>query len=274
LRALDTNRRPMYDHFVPVEDEQIEIWHRQFHGETIPFIERLTSRNKWLPEILYRAMYDAVTSDDLLFARTLMHPSVTKVADGIPLAEALLDIFTHCRKVNGFLLAIVASEFDSEVVDPTKILRANSHLTNLFKIFVDRYTEEYRAKVIAKLSSFIIAAGDLKLKAEVQPPDLKRKTQKTIFACLNVIKRSGRFISAEIRHLASVLKAIVACRFNNKQITFCALSGFFYLRFLSIFLANPQRPDEETDLLFPFAQLLQVPFNGNLYGGKHAQYMA
>jgi hypothetical protein len=211
---------------------------RTMSGQAPPFPIRLTVHNRTLPPALYSAVYEALTADDLLVVRSLMHYTVAKVSEGVPLAEALLDIFAQAGRVNQLVLGLVGAEFDVSAEDIAMSLRSNTHLTNLFKVFATRYGAPYKEKVIQKIINFVVAAGDLRLKYADQPEALRHKTQKLLFSSLDVILRSGKHIAPQIRHLASVIKAVTGCRFNSKRATFNALSSFFYLRFISVPFAN------------------------------------
>jgi hypothetical protein len=269
LNVLDSGRRQM-GALVPTDPRQIDIWLRTMSGQAPPFPIRLTVHNRRLPPALYRAVYEALIADDLLVVRSLTHYTVARVSEGFPLAEALLDIFSHAGRVNQLVLGMVGAEFDVSAQDISTSLRSNTHLTNLFKVFAVRYGKRYKEKVIQKIINFVMAAGDLRLKYADQPEALRHKTRKLVFSCLDVILRSGNHIAPQIRHLASVIRAVTGCRFNSKQATFNALSSFFYLRFISVPFADSVKTGNLE--LFAFAQLLQVPFSASLFGEKVPAY--
>jgi hypothetical protein len=166
-------------------------------------------------------------------------------------------------------------EFDSEGLHATTVLRANSHLTNMFKVFVVRFGEEYFRSTVSKLMDFIIGAGDLNLRG-VDHCD-RHKVQKLVMASVKAVMRSAPLMPVQLRHMGSVLRTFAGVRFNRRQPMFNTLSGFFYLRFLTGAMMDmslfegyaPPSPVVQATVLIPFAQLLQLPLNMNVYSGRY-----
>lgn len=264
--------------FTPKEPSQVEIWKTILTKDPVPFPVRLTSKmDGQIPSQIVPALYEALIADDMLVLRTLTHYSVVKVAEGVPLSFALLDIFAYAGKVNQFLVAMVGNEFNNESLKPTSVLRVNSHLTNLFKVWNERFGKEYVQAVIKKMIDFVDSFGDLGL-TDPETCD-EHGAKKSLLTCLRAVLNSQEHVSPEMRHLASILKSVSGCRFNRKQATFNTLSGYFFLRFVTALFTCPEGFDKSikltdglTKVITHFSPLLQSPFNLISFGGKYNRF--
>jgi hypothetical protein len=274
LRVRDGNGDPVAD--LDTDDPaDMEILVNALDKPTVALPYRIKTRPGLIPDSFFQPFYDAITADDMLIVRTLTHPSVSRVVDGGVLAEALLDIFAHARRVGPLLFALCGSEFESDNADgDTALLRENSHLTCMFKVFFTRYGGEYASKVIAKLAQYIDSQGKLQLKNAVQPQHLKDRTAKAVFTVIDALLSTQSLIPLEIRHFAAVLKSVVGVRFNTGSEAFKALSAFFLVRFVIAAVGDKDKcgcalVNSENDGVGPFARLLQMPFTGSVFSGRY-----
>jgi hypothetical protein len=260
---------------IPLEPSQNELWAKVMNLSTLPKLPLFfTSSISPIPDLLLFAINEALLSPDQVVVRALTHFQVSKVSRSVDLAEALFDIFAYAGKVNDLITVMAANEFSAPELSENTVLRGNSHLTNMFKIFFKRFGMKYYESFLKRIVLYIDSKGDLDLKkpAEVN----SQKAQTMVFTVLNRISGSLEHVPQEIRHFASVLKQAASIRFNKKQATYNTLSGFFYLRFVSSILSNPLETDPNLELknqwlkvMVPAAQLLMTPFNLIQMSGKY-----
>ncbi|OHT12256.1 GTPase-activator protein [Tritrichomonas foetus] len=251
---------------IPIDPIQCELWEKINTSTPPSFPLMLTTIERPLPDTLIPAFYEALISDDLLVLRALLHYKVTKITNGTALTEALLDVFAHAGKVNELLLAFIGTEFASPSLTINLILRSNSQLTNLFKVYFKRYGTNYYDNFLKKIIKYVDKAGDLSIKNPINAPESRVKA--VLFTTLKHIIRSGVDISPQMRHIASILKAGISLRFNSKQAVYNALSGYFCLRYIGSALTDPKKIDPDIELehdpslvLIPFSSLLMNIFN-------------
>jgi len=213
------------------------------------------------------SFFEALTLDDMILLRAIVHYGVVPVNEGVAFIDALLDIFAFAGKIEQFLIALIGLEFSKDELQINTVLRANTHVTNLFKAFFARYAKPYFDSCLSKIIDYILGVGNIGL-SHIESAD-KEKAEVMLFTVLKYILHSENVIPAEIRYLASILKAEAIVRFNNKQATYNTLVGFICLRFITAVIADPImfRPNTEEfspemmTMLMPFSQLLQTPIN-------------
>ena len=257
--------------FVPVDEKKSEVWNDCVNKEK-PFPLFFGSVARPIPGEFIVSFYEALTANDFMLPNVLSMFEVTKIVDGVPVMEALLNVFAHAGKVNQLLQVIVGTEVGRDQVTNNTIMRNNSNLTNMFKVFYARYGKEYYFKVIKKAIKFV-DKQEINWKSLVQA-----SVSRALVIVLTVIKHfldSGPAVSPQMRHMASVLRALVTARFNDKQATFNALSGFFLLRYANRLMMEHKDMDpdfvtnHEPDQVFlPFSQILQYLFNLMPFHGK------
>jgi hypothetical protein len=190
--------------------------------------------------------------------------------DVVRMASALLDVFAHAGKVNQLLVALASLEFGSVEAKEANICRENSSLTNMFKVFYQRFGRRYYDNVVKKVIQNLDQVGDIGLAAP-QAKDAGRIGQ-LMFTTIDAIVSGIGFLTPPMHHMASIIRAATGLRFNSKRTTYNALSLFFFTRFVTAIFANPASFDEEfrskTDpkvflpkVSIPFSQLMQTPFN-------------
>lgn len=265
--------------FEPIDSWQGKLWGGVDHmtsGTPAPFFMATSVGEELLPSFL-PAVYQAITSKDMFVLRTLIHHSVTKLADGLEVCDALIDIFSHAGKMTQLLLCLADTEFSSETLTPTTILRSNSNLTICSKLFFLRFSSRYTTNVLQKLATYVDSCGDMSL---MNPQEAsEEKVRPVVFTVLKMLLRSAGEIAPEIRHLASILRSCATARFNNKMATYSTLSGLFNLRYVCSTLADPEQSirdfhpsGEIKTTLLPFSNLLMQIFNRKLMTGKYSVF--
>jgi hypothetical protein len=224
-----------------------------------------------IPESFFKPFYDEIIADDMMVVRALCHPSVSRVMDGGELCEALLAIFAHARRVTPLLFTLCGLAFEgTSVGSETASLSEHSHMTMMFRVFFTKFGADYVEKVISKIAAYIDGIGDLDLRSNSQAPEQQSKTKKAVFTVMDALLHTEQFVPKEIRHLAAVLKAVVAVQFNRHDELFRAISGFFFVRFVTTWLADSKRcgcelRNDIAKVVAPFARLLQRPFSLNAF---------
>jgi hypothetical protein len=272
IRLLDGQKHKLKV-FTIVDPKQIALW-QGLNGSlaSVPPLPMFISLvEKPVPERLLRAFYNELTADDAMLLRSIPHSLEGMVEkDILVLTNAILDVFAHAGKVNQLIVALASVDFGAESVDATNICRENSTLTNLFKVFYQRYGRPYYENVILPIINQIDEAGDLGL-AVPKEEDAERIGE-LVFGTLNKITDGVAHITPQIHHLASILKMFSAVRFNSRRTTYNSLSLFFFTRFVTATFANPVSYDagfaSKTDsraflakVTIPFSQMMQSPFN-------------
>ena len=265
--------------FIPIDPSQNALWGdilQPFGAQVIP--PRLplffSSSAEQIPEIMLLALNEAILSDDMLVVKALIHFSVSKISAGTGLTEALFNIFTYAGKLNQLLDCLAASEFEVPDLKTDNVLRGNSQLSNMFKVFFNKYGKTYYDNFLKRIVLYIDSKGDLKLKTPVEADSQKAKIM--VFTVLKRIAGSLEHVPIQLKHFAWILQNYASVRFNSKQATYSTLSGYFLLRFISKVISNPKDIDPEIQLqnrwdqvLIPAAQLLTMPFNLLEMSGKY-----
>ena len=259
--------------FVPVDEGQALLWVRAMEPDHDPFPLMFCSIEKPLPNEFLCSFYEALTSSDLIVAKVLVSYEVTKVtAEGYPVMEALLDVFSHAGKVNQLLQVLVGYEMGKPELTNNSVLRVNCNLTNMFKVFFFRYGKDYYTNVVKPIIRYVDKIGDIGW-ANPSKADLNRAFS-VVLSVLKIILESGPLVPPHLRHMASVLKELVTIRFNDKQATYNALSGFFLLRFVNGIIVDQRQfdpsfqPKDMCGVLVPFSQVMQYIFNLIPFYGK------
>ena len=241
---------------IPLDTTQNENWMRATQKQIFraKFPQFLSNFDQPVPDLVLFALNEALLSEDYFCLRALTNYSVISVSKALPLEEALFDIFAYAGKVNDLIMTLSSVEFSVPELKTNTVLRGNSHLTNMFKVFFKRFGKKYYDKFLREIILFIDSKGDLKIKTPEEGNLAEIKTM--IFTVLQRITDSIKFVPPEIRHFASVLKTCASQRFNTKQATYNTLSGFFFLRYLSPTLSNPLETDPELKLVNPWLKVL------------------
>lgn len=246
---------------IPYDRETFDTW-----LSPEPLLPRcLAYYASMIPEQLIDAFETAIIQPDTYLLRAILHHDVLKFNEkNQEVMEALLTIFSYHNLVHRFLMASCALEFSSSNLDENNVLRSNSHVTLLFKVYYKRYGRVLFDNILKPIINKINEYGPLNIKEE----DTSKigQVEELLNWVIEKFLTGGPFISDEFRHMASVLKTITATRLRSKHAVFNALSSFFCLRFSTAIIADPNGYDSTIDptvtaTTVPFAQLLQLPFN-------------
>lgn len=261
---------------VPADTSQKQLW-TLLNSPHIPdFPEFLGKIEQPIPESVLTEMYNRLISDDMVLVIALCHFSVVKIRDSNPFQKALFHVFSYAGKVHQYVNCLAMAEFSEETLTPHTVLRTNSHLTSLFKVFSEEFGKKYYQDFIKDLLLEIDAKGDLKLS---HPDDLTDSEKSELIDWLeSILLRivdSLRIVPPEMRHMASILKFYSSVRFNLRGATYNTLSGYFFLRYYGSILSSPSDYDHETKfrsdlkkVFIPFAQLCQQVFNLTPFNGR------
>ena len=276
VKLFDANNN-VVKRFIPVDPEQKQLWLQAMVEKDIrPKLPMFfTTMDEPVPEIMLYALYESLLADDKLVLRAITHYQVINYYDAMSLTEALFDIFSYAGKVDELLVDLAHVELSSPELEINTVLRRNTQLTNMFKLFYTRFGRQYYHDFLRRVVIYIDSKGDLQLKT---PSGSNEQTVKTmVFTVLSRVASSLKHISPQIRHFASILKTATSLRFNSYQATYNSLSGFIYLRYLSPILSAPKEIDPDVPLqnasvLIPTAQLLIQLFNLHEMSGKYEVY--
>ena len=225
-----------------------------------------------VPKAVLSAFYEVINSDNCCVNSTLVDPSAIKVKDSV-VAEELFKVSCYGGRANSFLSTIIQQEFSQPDLTPQKVLRQNSHFSNLLKYFVKNHSGIYITNFLSKIIKKILEDGNIGLK-NLENVDGK-KFRKLLYTVLNYILRSAPAVSNEMRNIASHLFYAAAYRFNNMDAILNTLSGFFCLRFITPVISDPTtylpdlnvEQDQIINILVPFSQILQQVLSFNTIEG-------
>lgn len=218
-----------------------------------------------IPEVIIKAFETALIQPDTYLLRAIMHEDVIKIKETQQAMEALFNIFAKNDLVHRFLMAACALEFSKPNLDENQVLRSNSHVTWLFKVFYKKYGHDVYDNIIKPIIQKIEEKGPLNIKD--QDTSHIQEVTDLLNSVIDTFLTGSQYIPKQFRHFASVLKSITATRLRTRHAVFNALSSFFCLRFSTAIIANPTdfdsdaKPKDVSNVLVPFAQLLQLPFN-------------
>ena len=230
------------------------------------------------PDVLLSAVYDMVTADDMVFVRSLPHSARgLNEKDGKRLARSLMEVFAYAGKVNQLLVAVVAADLGQPFLKPGELLRANSLLTNMLKLFYSKYGRNFYENVLKKMIEYVDSTGDIGLSKQDEVDS--ERVKKMLATVMNCLLSSQEYLSPQIHHLASIVKMVASARFNEEVALYNALAGMFYLRFVSTTLANPLAFDPKYQsqtpqpaflqkVMIPFSRITQMILNGKLFTEK------
>ncbi|EAY10229.1 GTPase-activator protein, putative [Trichomonas vaginalis G3] len=273
VKVFDKNGE-LLKRFIPNDPELNERWAACMQNPVVPLPLMFSNTSGPYPDLILVALNEALLSPDRLLLRALTHFNVSRVASCLPLAEAFFNIFSYAGHVSNLLVTLAGIEFSAPELQHNTVLRGNSHLTNMFKIFFQKFGRKYYNEFLNRVVMYIYSKGDLQLKTPAAADSHRAKQM--VFTVINRICSSLNHIPPEMRHFASILKNAASIRFNSQQATYNTLSGFFCLRFISSIISNPRETDPNIPIgddwikiLVPAAQLLMTPFNLIELDGKY-----
>ena len=218
----------------------------------------------FVPNDLVAMFHHTLIQADTYVVRAILDPEVIKTGAAGEVMHDLYTVFAYNGLVHRLLLTTCAMEFSEHKTGGIAPMQSKSFLTELFRVFYANFGKPYYEQVIMPISMKVTEAGELGIK------DGRAMRQHEVGELLNnAITRlvnEERLIPLEFRHMASVLKSVTTTAFGTRRNVYNILSSFFYIRFVTAILADPNlfEPDialspTHQQLVIPFAQLLQVP---------------
>lgn len=239
----------------------------------------LTNIKLPVPDALVVSFYHELVADDMILLRAIPYTSPNSDDDNQrkELAESILDVFAYAQRVDHLITTLAGVDFENDKLQVGEVLRVDSMLTLLAKVFWCRYGREYYDSVIKQVIKLVDEKGDIGLsRAESSNAEAAKTLLFSVMEKLIDIEH----VSPQICHLLSIVKSVCGVRFNNKRAAFNAISGLFYLRFIASTVANPYSydkdyvrvtEDEKTfqfKVMVPFCKLLQHVLNLKALGGR------
>lgn len=252
----------MIKKFTPVDDSEYDLWNELTTDHPPYFFLTFSQVERPIQSKIIPALYKELIADDTILLQALLKSTSQK--DSFSLMENLFKVFSYAGKVNEFLIITVILEFRKSNLLPQTILRGNSPLTSLFRVFYEKFGIQYYNTSLRKVIKYIDQCGDLSLKNPINAPE--RRCYSIFFKVIKHILKSNYSVPPEMKHMASILKSIIAVRFNSKKCTYNALNNFFYLRFFNSILCVPSKMEKNIQLqnesvLSAFATILSNVFN-------------
>ncbi|OHT10016.1 GTPase-activator protein [Tritrichomonas foetus] len=219
-----------------------------------------------IPPQIIDAFETALIQPDTYLIRALLHHDIMKIKVAQESMEDLYTIFAYHGLVHRFLMASCSLEFAQPNLTENTVLRSNSHVTYLFKVYYKKFGRKFFDNIIRPIIDKIDEVGPLGIKNEdkSKSDDVSELLNWVIDKFLS----GAEYIPNEFRHMACVLKSVTATMLRSRHAVFNALSSFLCLRFSTAIIADPLGFDEKgrppkdlQNISIPFAQLLQLPFN-------------
>ena len=262
-----------------IGDLQKEIWTKATKIRDLPHLPMtLIGADGDPPDVLVAAVYNLLTADDMVLVRSIPNTAVgLNAKDEKRIARSLLEVFAYAGKVNQLLVALAGVDLGHAGLTTGEVLRSNSMLTNLLKVFYSRYGKDFYQNALKKMVEYVDSNGDVGLGT---PANCDPERVKTMVATvMNCLLSSQQYVSDQIHHLASVLKMATAARFNQEGAVYNGLSGMFLLRYVVAVLANPKLldpgyqskspPDQFLmKVMLPFSRMIQTIANKQTVAGK------
>jgi len=256
---------------VVIYDELLDHWCQS--DVPLPCFFPYTIPNFPVPDDIAAAFLEMLLSSDTVVLRAMIHHEVFPVdSTGMDFVKNLYTIFASRGLINRLISTIVAVEFSHPGdLNETMVLRGNSHLTCLFKLFATKFAKDYFYKVIKPIIDKVVESGDINItppKDESQYAAAQERVKDLLFFGIDKVLASASEIPPQFKHIASLLKICTSLVLRSKHAVFNALSSFMFLRFFTPAIVAPQNvvPEEKTApnakvTTVPFSRLIQLPFN-------------
>lgn len=125
------------------------------------------------PNIVLRAFEEALLQPDTLVLRSMLHHEVIKLRQATEIRKSLFIVFSSAGLSHRFISTCVSYEIaDSHMTEQT-ILRSNSCLTALFKVYYELFSKEFFDNVLFKIIEKIDSVSSINIKT----PDEAEKNQ-------------------------------------------------------------------------------------------------
>jgi len=220
--------------FEPVDPRIATLWTQVFEKKPPSYVMFLNSFDPVCPSIIYKGYLSSLTSFDGIMIRSLISPGL--FPDMYQLINNLYDVFTYSRQVNHFIGVIVADNFEDPELMIDNVIKHDSPLGNLCKVYFERFGAKYSSIFLPKLISYVgnheedLFSGN----------DQSSQSEIVFFTVLKYILNSLPFIKREIKHLASFLRAYSLVMNNSQGFVVSVLSQFFGIGYICSVFENPK----------------------------------
>lgn len=254
----------------PISDETYHAWANPSYLINSFF----TYESLTFPDQLIDAFESALISSDEYVLRAMLDFDVIQMGEAPSLMFDLFKVFSSNGLVHRFISTVATTEFSSENITEGTVLRRNSHLTFLFKVYYNLFSSDFYNNVLTPIIHKVAETGDLGIKE-------KDSSKKNIIGdlidwVLDVYLNSYGQISPQFHHFAAVLQNAVFLVLQSKHSVFNVLSSFMCLRYSNAILADPSHykglnipEDQLRNISIQFAQLLQSIFNLQLISERY-----
>ena len=219
----------------PVDERQISLWKKLLEKREPAFPEFLTSIPLPLPKNFFDAFVECFTASDFAVIYTLSLLDLKWEDDGPRLSEAIIDDFEYHGKMDPLLCFLFCDGLANS---------KNAMYSCLLKLILRRssgnYFDNVMWRIIENMQS--ILTDELNLDS-------------MLLKLIEVIVTSGKFISREIRQIASILM-VSGIRKDNQKPTVMASLVDLFLMFITPMLTNPVSFDASLQLTPSLKELL------------------
>ena len=226
----------------PIDAIQLVLWKQLVEKREPAFPQFLTSISLPLAKDFCDAFVECLTASDLAVIHTISSMELKWKKDGARLAEAIIDVFEYNGKIDPLMCFLF-----SDGLGATE----NVFYSLLLKLIFRRASSSYFDSIIWRIIEHIEGTMSQNANLEAMIPK-----------AIEIIVRSDKFVSREIRQIASILMH-VAIRKDNQKATVLASLVELFLQFITPLLKDPLSYDPSLQLtpelqktLQPFADLL------------------
>ena len=240
--AIHVKNGGQVERLYPIDAIQLILWKQLVEKREPAFPQFLTSISLPLAKDFCDAFVECLTASDLAVIHTIASMELKWKKDGARLAEAIIDVFEYNGKIDPLMCFLF-----SDGLGATE----NVFYSLLLKLIFRRASSSYFDNIIWRIIEHVEGTMSQNTNLEAMIPK-----------AIEIIVRSDKFISREIRQIASILMHS-AIRKDNQKATVLALLVELFLQFITPVLKDPLSYDPSLQLtpelqrtLQPFADLL------------------
>lgn len=195
-----------------------------------------------IPELVIQEFKDALLKEDTFVLRALLNFEVLKAKDCPEGMLALYKVFASQHLVHRLISTSISYELTATSVTESTILRSNTQLTFLFKIYYEMFGRPFYEHAIKPIRQMVVSKGMLGIKnPEAGPPE---DVLDMVNRVLNIIFEGAPYVTPQIRHLAAVLLNGASTILRTRRGVYNALSSLLFLRFTSAMITDPSKFEE------------------------------
>jgi len=270
IHVLDANSIVVSE-FVPIEADHIDLWDVLYTKTKIPFPVFFSTSEKFFPDIMYKAFYLALTSNDQFILQAILQcPDIDE-----NIWKNNYYIYSHNKRITTLIQNVVISELSPQNIDVFHIFDQSSHFKSFLQAFAQFNLMPYCDSFLFKIIQLIDGHNDLNITSwETCNFAI---VEKLFFNVLKLISQSIAFVPNQIKHLCSILRSYTSIRFNNRTSVFLIMAGFIGKLCIIPVLNNPNTfwPNiviQNPQNLQSLAKLLEVPFSGSIFEGQFSMF--